>query len=201
LCTACNAELPRLRAPLCTVCALPIPDGDICGACLRNPPRYDRVTAVFSYDFPVDALIQAFKYGGNLAVADVVGGALANAARERPDVIIPMPLSLQRLRERGFNQALEIARVVGKLTGIPVASNACRKVVDTQPQATLPWKERARNVRGAFVCDADLRGKAVAVVDDVMTTGSTLGELAKNLRRAGAIHVTGWVVARALPGA
>jgi len=181
------------------VCALPIPDGDICGACLRSPPHYDRVTAVFSYDFPVDALIQTLKYRGNLAIASVLGKVLGDAPQERPDVIIPMPLSVARLRQRGFNQAMELARAVGKLTGIPVSSNTCRKVLDTQPQAALPWKERARNVRGAFVCDADLRGKTVAVVDDVMTTGSTLGELAKNLRRAGAIHVSGWVVARALP--
>lgn len=198
LCANCDSELPRLPAGRCASCALPIPDGDICGACLDRPPRFDDVTAVFAYGFPVDALIQAFKYGGNLAVATVLGAALGNAVATHADAIIPMPLSPQRLRQRGFNQALEIARGVSRITGIPVMRDACRKVIETPPQATLPWKERAKNMRGAFVCDADLSGKKIAVIDDVMTSGATLNELAKNLRRAGAVHISGWVVARTL---
>jgi len=108
-------------------------------------------------------------------------------------------LARGRLAERGFNQALEIARIVSARTGIPLLPLACRKVVDTPPQATLPWKDRAKNVRRAFVCDADLRGKRIAVVDDVLTTGATLGEVARVLRKAGAAEVAGWVVARTLP--
>jgi ComF family protein len=157
---------------------------------------------VFVYQHPLDALVQAFKYGGNLALATLLGDALgqtvAASTDERADLIIPMPLSARRLRERGFNQAVELARRVGRITGVTVASGMCRKIVDTQPQAALPWKARAQNVRGAFVCDADLQGKNVAVIDDVMTTGATLNELARNLRRAGAAHISGWVVARAL---
>lgn len=198
LCADCDRELPRLPARRCASCALPIPDGAICGACLDRPPRYDDVTAVFAYDFPVNALIQAFKYGGNLAVATMLGSTLGGAVAAPADAIIPMPLSPQRLRQRGFNQALEIARGVSRITGIPVMGDACRKVIETRPQATLPWKERAKNMRGAFVCDADLGGKRIAVIDDVMTSGATLNELAKNLRRAGAVHISGWVVARTL---
>lgn len=201
LCSACDAQLPRLSALRCAICALPV-DGPICGACMAHPPRYDGVTAVFVYEHPVDALIQAFKYGGNLAVATLLGDALGQTVTATPtaraDLIIPMPLSARRLRERGFNQAVEIAQRVGRMTGIPVATGICRKVAETLPQAALPWKERAKNVRGAYVCDADLRGKKVAVIDDVMTTGATLNELAKNLRRAGAVHISGWMVARAL---
>mgnify|MGYP001559098823 CR=1 FL=1 len=201
LCPACDAHLPRLPAARCAICALPV-DGPVCGACMAHPPRYDAVTAVFVYEHPVDALIQAFKYGGNLALATLLGDALgrtvAATATGRADLIIPMPLSARRLRERGFNQALEIARRVGRMTGIPVAAGICRKVAETQPQAALPWKARAQNVRGAYVCDADLQGKKVAVIDDVMTTGATLNEIAKNLRRAGAVHISGWMVARAL---
>ena len=199
LCAACDADLPRLPRTLCGRCALPIVRAQVCGACLDRPPHFDGVSAVFAYRFPLDALIQALKYGGNLAVAGVLGQTLAQAvAAERVDAIVPMPLSVQRLRERGFNQAHEIARSVARATGIPVAADACRRVIDTAAQAMLPWKERARNVRGAFVCDADLSGRSVAVVDDVMTTGATLDELAKNLKRAGAAEVRGWVVARAL---
>lgn len=199
LCRPCNAALPRLPATLCARCALPLADAKVCGACLREPPRYERTSAVFTYTFPLDALVQALKYGGNLVVARLLGEALAAAvAAERADVIVPMPLSRGRLRERGFNQALEIARYVGRATGIPVAADACRRVVDTAAQASLPWKARARNVRGAFVCDADLRERTVAIVDDVMTTGATLNELARNVRRAGAREISAWVVARAL---
>lgn len=198
LCAACDAELPRLPQSRCQVCALPIHGGDICGACLDHPPRFDRVSAVFAYSFPLDALIHAFKYGGNLAIGSVLGQALGNTIAERADVIVPMPLAPERLRQRGFNQAYEIARSVGRMTGIPIAAYICRKVMETQPQAALPWKERAKNVRGAFVCDGDLADKHVAVVDDVMTTGATLNELARNLKRAGAAQVSGWVVARAL---
>ena len=93
----------------------------------------------------------------------------------------------------------EIARVVSRLTRVPLAANACRRVRDNTPQASLPWNERAKNIRGAFVCDADLSGLRVAVIDDVMTTGATLNELARNLRQAGTLEIQGWMVARALP--
>lgn len=199
LCAACAGDLPRLPASRCASCALPIPHGAVCGACLKHPPRYDSVSAVFAYAFPVDALVQAFKYDGNLALGAFFGEALAHALTEHADCIVPMPLAPQRVRERGFNQSLEIARHTSRLTGIPLLAAACRKVVETRPQAELPWKERAKNVRGAFVCDADLDGKKVAVIDDVMTTGATLDELAKNLRLAGAARISGWIVARTLP--
>jgi ComF family protein len=199
LCGACNSSLPRLGAARCEVCALPIASGNVCGGCLDRPPHFDRVTAVFAYRFPMDALIHAFKYGGNLAIAQMLGHALAEAvAAERADLVVPMPLSPLRLKSRGFNQAHEIARRVGGLTGIAVAARICRKVAETPPQAALPWKERARNVRGAFVCDADFTGLKVAIIDDVMTTGATLDELARLLKRAGAVEVNGWMVARAL---
>ena len=178
---------------------MPLTSGTVCGACLDRSPRFDRAEAPFAYRFPVDALIHALKYGGRLALASTLGEALAQAVPHDVDAIVPMPLARSRLVERGFNQALEIARVVATRTGIPLLPLACRKVVDTPPQATLPWKDRAKNVRRAFVCDADLRGKRIAVVDDVLTTGATLSEVARVLRKAGAAEVAGWVVARTLP--
>lgn len=203
LCVQCDADLPPLASEhcmLCDNCAVPITAGMRCGACLSHAPAYDHVCAPFTYAFPVDALVQALKYRGMLAIAPVFGSAIARSLDERPDVIVPMPLADARLRERGFNQAQEIARHLAKITGIPLRPRACRKVRDTQPQAALPWKERAKNVRKAFVCDEDFTGKHVAVVDDVMTTGATLNELARNLKQAGAVRVTGLVVARTLPG-
>ena len=199
ICAACDAELPRLAHPRCAVCAAPLASGAVCGACLDAPPLYARIVAAFAYSFPVDALIRAYKYGGRLAHARILGAGLAIAARAAADVIVAMPLAPRRLAERGFNQALEIARFLSAAAGVPLLPRACRKVIETLPQAALPWNERAKNVRRAFVCDADLRGARVAVVDDVMTTGATLNELARVLRKAGAVEVTGWVVARTLP--
>ena len=198
-CAPCLADLPWLPRNRCEVCALPLASGSVCGACLEQPPRFDRVEAVFAYRFPVDALIHAYKYGGRLALARPLGEALAQRVARDVDVIVPMPLARGRLAERGFNQALEIARVVAAGTGIGILPGACRKVADTPPQAALPWHERAKNVRRVFVCDADLEGKRVAVVDDVLTTGATLNEIARVLRKAGAASVRGWIVARTLP--
>ena len=182
----------------CPVCALPNPTGDRCGRCVSRAPRFDRVVASLSYEYPANHLVQGLKYGGNLACARALASCLAAALDDEPypDMIVPMPLAPGRLAERGFNQALEIARLVASEFGVTVVSDACRRTREAAPQAQLPWKERARNVRKAFACDIDLSGKRIAVVDDVLTTGSTLGELALTLKRAGAVEVTGWIVAR-----
>lgn len=198
LCAACLEGLPRLSAIRCPICALPSPRNEVCGACLRHRPAFDRVASPLVYAFPVDTLIQAFKYNGNLAVANLLAPLLIDAIEERPDLIVAMPLSKARLRERGFNQALEISRLVAPAARIPLDPHACRRMRDTLPQTSLPWKERAKNIRGAFACDADLRGKKVAIIDDVMTTGASLNELAGTLRKNGAIEVSAWVAARTL---
>jgi ComF family protein len=199
LCRPCLEDLPWLPARRCVQCAVALASGGICGACLDRPPRFDRVEAVFAYGFPVDGLLHACKYGGRLALAGLLGRELARVVTGGVDAIVPMPLAPRRLAERGFNQALEIARPVARAARLPLLATACRKVADTPPQAALPWGERARNIRRAFVCDADLKGMRVAVVDDVLTTGATMNELARVLRKAGAVEVVGWVVARTLP--
>ena len=197
-CAACDTALPQLPSRHCRVCAIALESGGTCGACLHRPPRYDSASAAYAYAFPIDALIRAYKYGGDLTLAPALGAALADATVGDVDAIVPMPLSDARLRERGFNQAHELARHAGRRLALPVLPHACRRVVDTAPQASLPWAERSRNVRGVFVCDADLAGKHMAIVDDVMTTGATLNELARTLKRAGAAYVSAWVVARTL---
>ena len=198
VCDACYTQLPWLPAARCPQCALPTSGGQICGACLAQPPRFDKVAAAFAYAWPLAPLIHQYKYAGNLALAPLLAQALAAQITSSVELIIPTPLDPARLRSRGFNQALEIARVVSRITGLPLAAKACRRVRDSVPQATLPWRERAKNIRGAFACDLDLRGKRVAVIDDVMTTGATLNEIARNLRKAGAVEIHGWVVARTL---
>lgn len=196
LCGPCHADLPWLSSAHCPQCALPTIDGKLCGKCLSHPPRFDAIAAAFVYEWPLAPLIHQYKYGGNLALARLFAHALASRITGKVDLIIPLPLAPQRLAERGFNQALEIARIVSGLKRIELAAHACRRVRQSVPQASLPWNERAGNIRRAFVCDRDLTGLTVAIVDDVMTTGATLNEISRNLRKAGAREVQGWVVAR-----
>lgn len=179
---------------------MPTPAGSVCGHCLQQPPSHQLTVAAFTYAFPVDALIQALKYGGNLAAALPLSSALAQQAAQqpRPDLLIPMPLHPVRLKQRGFNQSAEIARLVARELGIPLGLEICTRLRDTTPQMTLPLKQRGANVKGAFACTADLSGMRVAIVDDVMTSGATLNELAKTLSNRGATQISAWVVARAL---
>lgn len=201
LCTGCESDLPGAPFPGCPVCALPSLNGATCGACLKNAPAYDRAIAAFSYAHPVDAMIQALKYGGRFEFTPVLARALvARIGQEsRPDRVIAVPLDNQRLKERGFNQALELAREAAKRLKLSVDANACRRIRPTAPQTGLPYSERAKNVRRAFACERDLSGEHVAIVDDVMTTGATLNEIARVLKRAGAAQVSAWTVARTLP--
>ena len=182
----------------CPVCAIPDPTGEPCGRCLNKPPHFDRVVAPFMYEFPATVLIQGLKYRGNLACARPLAAGLAEALEKEPypDLIIPMPLARARLARRGFNQAMEISRWVATDYGLDISVDVCHRTREGTPQAALPWKQRATNVRNAFVCDVDVNGKSVAVVDDVLTTGATLDELALSLKRRGAREVIGWIVAR-----
>lgn len=200
LCHACADGLPRLPAIRCPCCALPTPAGEVCGRCLAHPPHYDRTLAAFNYGFPLDKLVQAFKYAHRLALAPYFGRALAEHADGLgADLVVPLPLHPTRLRERGFNQALELARPVATALGLPIDTGACTRSRHTPAQAGLPWKEREKNIRGAFHCTRDLSGKRIALVDDVMTTGASLNECARTLKLHGAAEVTLLVVARALP--
>ncbi|NJD33650.1 MAG: ComF family protein [Betaproteobacteria bacterium] len=199
LCPACAASLPRLTSERCPLCALPTPGSNTCGACLKRAPHFDATQAVFRYEFPLDRLIQALKYVHRLASADFLGQALAQlAAPFRPDLILPVPLAPARLTERGFNQALELARPLARRLGVALEIGHIHRRRDTAPQASLPWKERKQNIRHAFECEIDLSGRTVLVVDDVMTTGATLDELARTLKNHGAARVENFVLARAL---
>ena len=195
LCAACDADLPRLSAPLCPRCALAAPGGALCGRCLAEPPHYDATVAALAYAFPADVLIHALKFRGELALAPLFAGILSQtiSRSERIDLVVPVPLSAQRLRGRGYNQSAEIARRLAQRA--PLELFLCERSRDTAAQTDLPWSERQRNVRGAFRCARSISG-TVAVVDDVMTTGATLNEIALVLKRAGAGRVVNWVVAR-----
>jgi ComF family protein len=202
ICAGCLADLPGRSAARCPVCAIATPQGELCGACLRTPPAFTRTLAAADYAWPLDAAIGRFKYGPNLAlVAGLAALLRATVQHEpRPDLLLAMPLSPARVRERGFNQAVEIAKVLAAELRLPLEAAAVQRTREAPPQASLPLDQRARNVRGAFEARAAaVAGRHVAIVDDVMTTGASLDELARGLRAAGARDVACWVLARTPP--
>ena len=201
VCAACRADLPWLPQARCPVCALPSPDGQVCGACLRHPPAWQHTRAALLYDFPVDGLIGALKYRGDLSLAPLLADCLAgNVEAGAVEVLLPLPLHPARLRARGFNQAVELARPLARRLGLPLLPSAAQRVRDTPPQAGLDRAARLKNLRGAFAVERErVKGRRIAVLDDVMTSGATLGELARALKQAGALEVECWVIARALP--
>jgi ComF family protein len=198
LCAPCQADLPKPPPECCPICAEASPGGARCGACLARPPHFDATLAAFRYAFPVDKLVQALKYGQRLAVAEFLAAQLLKGRQARGDLVVPLPLSTPRLRARGFNQAVEIARPLARTLGLPLLLDGVSRSRDTAAQATLPWQARRKNIRHAFDCAIDLDGRTVIVVDDVMTSGATLDEFARTLKNHGARHVTNWVAARAL---
>lgn len=200
-CPACLDDLPWHRQPQCPRCAAPTPGGEICGPCLKLTPAFDRTHAALSYTFPLDRLIPRLKYHSELAIVPLLGTCLAETVGRLapPDCLIPMPLHAARLRERGFNHATEIARVVARQLKLPLDTCSCQRTRDTPPQMGLKYDARRRNLRGAFSCASSVQGQRVALIDDVMTTGTSLDELAATLKRAGAANVQCWVVSRTLP--
>jgi ComF family protein len=203
LCPGCLHDLPWLEAG-CPQCARPLAPGCepvLCGACQQRAPAFDAATALLHYRPPADYLVQRFKFAGELALAPLLAGLLAIkiAARHSslPGQLIPVPLHASRLRERGFNQATELARVLGRRLDLCVDHRLCQRVRRTEPQSTLPIKQRHANLRNAFTVNGRLASTHVAIVDDVMTSGHTSGELARILKQAGARRVEVWVIARA----
>jgi len=200
-CKACNDDLPRFPVDHCPICALPTLESAICGKCLKHLPSFDHTVAAFSYTFPIDQLVKALKFHQQLILVNLLADELTSRISERADLITALPLHPLRLRERGFNQSQLIAARISQKLGIPLLSDACQRVRDTPPQSSLPWKERGKNIHHAFAVsrDADIQNKHVAIVDDVMTTGASIGELALTLKKAGASKVSAWVIARTLP--
>lgn len=201
LCTACLKDLPWHTTERCPQCGLASLDNQICGHCLKSPPAFDATQALFRYEYPLDAMLQRYKYSHLLTMAKTFGELLANSISltTHPDIIIPMPLHSQRLQERGFNQAVEVARVIAKQLHIKLDHQSCARIKLAPPQVSLPLKQRVKNMHGAFTCHQKLDGLRIALLDDVMTTGASLNALASTVKSAGASHVECWVIARTLP--
>lgn len=202
LCRSCEADLAR-DLPACTGCALPLPQPDafLCGDCLQRPRIFDAAFAAYRYEHPLDWLVRRMKYGGDIAAARVLGTLLGRRAQAghaiHVEALVPVPLHRARESRRGFNQAMEIARFAGRELGLPVVYDAARRCRATVEQAGLDAAQRRGNLRGAFDLLRPLGETRLAIVDDVLTTGSTVEELARVLKAGGAEWVEVWTVARA----
>ncbi len=214
LCVDCQHLLPAVEVA-CSVCGVALehqPASGVCGRCRLSPPPFDRCVGIFRYESPFSDLIAEFKFHGNLASGRVLSWLLGQAfqshygtggsAREYgcPDLLVPVPLHRSRLRKRGFNQALVLAREASQHSGVRLASRLLERTRDTVPQSQLTGSRRPRNLRGAF----RLRGSVptsglghVAVIDDVITTTATAAAVSRALRQAGARRIDIWAVARA----
>lgn len=211
LCTACIAALPW-NDHACARCGLPVPAVDedsnaagmrVCGRCLRKPPPLDRVIAAFRYEFPITELLPRLKFHQDLAAGREVAMAMQaqishclDSTEPRPQALIPVPLHPTRLRQRGYNQALELARPLAQAFAIALLADGLRRMRATPAQSELGALARRRNPRGAFAVGDTRLPEHVALVDDVMTTGATVFECARVLRRVGVQRVDVWVAAR-----
>jgi len=202
LCTTCLDNLPS-NHHACSRCALPLPEeapaGSLCGHCSRTEPPFHRIVAPWRYEGPLAELIRLLKFRQKLAVGRSLGILLARQLkrrRDRPQLILPVPLHPRQLRERGFNHAAELAYAVSRELELPWSTRLLRKRRPTPAQHDLDRGERLENLRGAFHFIPAGGYRHVAVVDDVVTTGATVTEVARTLKRAGVEKVEIWAVAR-----
>ena len=220
ICDDCNQHYFADCPPRCRQCANPLPRLNapgsgpaLCGNCLKQPRAFDTTIVACDYAAPTDQLILALKFGGRLALAPMFAQMLCDAMQRQassaqptlsadlPDILTAVPLSAQRLRQRGFNQALEIAKPLARMLGLNLQHGLLLRQRDTLPQSQVPQLEqRRRNLRQAFAVPPaaaqHIHGRHIGVVDDVMTSGETLHALAKTLRRHGARRITNFVFAR-----
>ncbi|MES2148184.1 MAG: ComF family protein [Pseudomonadota bacterium] len=209
VCAPCQAQFLGRAGARCRRCANPLADaGRLCGTCLAQDPAYDATVAAADYALPLDQLVLQLKFGARLALAPLCALALRDAVlRQRdfvlPNLLCPVPLGPRRLVERGFNQALEIARPLADSLGIPLHARLAIRTLDTQAQSGMAPGQRRANIRHAFIVAPEavalVRGQHIGIVDDVMSSGQTLGELAATFKRFGAARVSNLVFARTPP--
>jgi len=203
LCQSCWDALPRISQP-CHSCGIPLAATDtqpLCGSCQSHPSRTDHLLAPFVYSSPIRELVHGFKFHQTNHLAKLLATILYQQIAEaiapvQADLMIPVPLANSRLRQRGFNQALELSRYLSKWTSIPLATNEVERIEGSSSQVSLNGEARRHEIRNQFVVRRSLVGKSIIIVDDVVTTGATVQELARVLRAAGAVRIEVWALAR-----
>lgn len=198
-CNSCEQDFIR-ETTRCPVCARKNTQNHICGNCLKQPPFFVSTEILFNYEYPTNQLIKAFKFNNRPELARCFANRLAKKLVRNntlfPDTVIAVPLHRKRQRERGYNQSLEIARLLSKQLGLKTNGSLCSRIKNTDPQSTLPMKIRRKNVKGAFCLNESQIPKHIAIVDDVITTGSTINELARLFKKAGCQRIDIWAIAR-----
>jgi ComF family protein len=214
-CSRCWTKIQRIGHPLCVLCGRPFPDaaGDdhTCGGCITRPPHFVQARAWACYpreeseEHPLRQAVQKFKYGRKVSLGKPLGRVMARGCREflaacEADLIIPVPLHPQRLRWRGFNQSALLARQISRIYAVPMDPFLLRRIKETPAQTQLNEEERRRNVRGAFALAAGgaIENKSVLLIDDVYTSGATVNECSRTLRKSGAEQVFVLTLARAV---
>ncbi|MDO9451812.1 MAG: ComF family protein [Stagnimonas sp.] len=199
LCAPCTADLPW-NTPACPGCALPAAQPVLCPACLHKPRAFDAAHAAFVLATPVQEGIHALKYQARFQQAALLGTAFASRVRARteplPTLLIPVPLHWRRQWSRGYNQSIELARVIGMELGIAVDATAAKRLRATPDQIGQSAAQRRKNLKDAFAVCPRVAGQHVALLDDVMTTGATLEELARACKAVGATTIEAWAIAR-----
>jgi ComF family protein len=198
VCAPCDASLARTSDASCPRCRLPASNGEVCGRCLRFPPKWHRLDARFMYEFPLDRLIVGAKHARFWGVFDWAT-TIENWPFAPNAMLVPVPLAAERIEARGYNQASLLAHSIAKRFGLRVDEEALIRVRAAGTQANRNWVERRRNVKDAFAATRSLAGEAVVLIDDVLTTGATLNECARTALEAGAASVDAFVIARVNP--
>ena len=201
VCEPCISLLPKL-GPSCKYCAFPLPDSSylICGHCIKKPPFIDATTIAYSFEEPLRSLLHRFKYENGLYLSSFLAQLIINAWNihpSHPQCLIPVPMHPKKLKKRGFNQTVLLTCYLSKQLGIPYDLSSCEKKINTLAQADLSGKKRIQNIKEAFQVQPQSYSH-VALIDDLLTTGSTVNELARMLKNSGVKQVDVWCCARAI---
>ena len=204
ICEPCLSDLPVITTP-CSVCSVTLSAKDsagMCGSCLQTKPFYQKSVIPLEYTFPITELIKQLKYNDKLLFSEILSQSVLDKIRQEsrplPEVIIPVPLHPFRLMKRGFNQSALIAKNISTELNIPIDLKSCRRIRNTLQQTGFNKSKRKKNIRNAFSVSSKFSAKHVAILDDVVTTGSTVNELARVLQQAGAETIEVWACARTI---
>ena len=199
LCDACINDLPLL-GHACPRCAMPTPHSQLCGRCLNKPPQQDFSFSLFHYQEPIKGLIADFKYHDKLYLGQLFAHLMTKPLSHRhlPQLLIPIPLHSKRLRQRGYNQSLELAKALSKSLKIPISNQFLTRTKNTAPQASLPFEQRKNNIQHAFSLMNENIPSHIVLIDDVLTTGHTANAAVKTLRQKGVETIEVWTIARTI---